>query len=122
MKVLVVDDDEFFRKVYASKLKAEGFEVSTASNGEEALKSVSEEKPDLILLDLIMPQKDGFEVLEDMGKDPDLKKIPVVIFSTLEQKEDVDRAMELGAADYINKSEVNVDDLKSKLSKLLKGG
>jgi two-component system, OmpR family, alkaline phosphatase synthesis response regulator PhoP len=104
--VLVVEDDTFLSSVHKNKLTKEGFETLIAANGEEALKMAAEKKPDIILLDLIMPVKDGFETLEELKKNPSLKNIKVVILSNLSQDEDKKRVLEMGAVDYVVKANV----------------
>ena len=83
MKILIVEDDHFFQKFYSIKFKEASFEVEIAGNGDEALGILKSYKPDVILLDIIMPKKDGFEVLKELQKNNELKKIPVLVFSTL---------------------------------------
>ncbi|HLC94338.1 MAG TPA: response regulator [Patescibacteria group bacterium] len=118
-KILLVEDDVFFQKFYTSKLKEEGMEVYTASNGEEGLQKAREIIPSLIILDIIMPKKDGFEMLKDMSQDSTLKKIPVIIFSTLGQEEDVKKAKQLGALDYVDKSSFDFANLKAKIMNII---
>lgn len=121
MKILLVDDDKFFHNFYAVKLKEEGHQVEVASDGIEGLEKITQFNPDIILLDLIMPQKDGFEFLQDMGKNGSLQKIPVVVFSTLGDQPDVQRAIQLGAKDFVNKSFLDFDGLKAKIAKYAPG-
>ncbi len=111
MRILLVEDDKFFREFYAFKLKEKNLEVGQAGDGEEALKIIPQFKPDIILLDLIMPNKDGFELLQDLRRDTAMSQIPVLIFSTLGQQKDVDRAIQLGAKGYVNKSFFDFDNL-----------
>lgn len=115
-----MEDDAFFQKFYSIELQEKGYEVIVAENGEIGLKKAPEFKPDLILLDIIMPKKDGFEVLKELAKKPALKKIPVLIFSTLGQEKDVEKAKELGAKDYVNKSFFDLDALLTKISEVMK--
>lgn len=103
MKILLIEDDKFFQKFYATKLKENGVEVEVAGDGEEGLSKMRSINPDLILLDLIMPKLDGFAVLTARSQDENLKKIPVIVFSTLGQEKDVQTAQRLGANGYINK-------------------
>lgn len=103
MKILIIEDDKFFQKFYSTKLKEQKQEVEVASDGEEGLIKMRDSKPDLVLLDLIMPKMDGFSVLAARSQDKDLKKIPVIVFSTLGQEKDVEKAQKLGANGYINK-------------------
>lgn len=111
MKILLVEDDNFFREFYSQKLKEKQLNVKIARDGEEGLKLIDEFQPDLILLDLIMPKKDGFEVLEAMNENHLIDTIPVIVFSTLGQEKDVARAKSLGARAYVNKSFFDFDKL-----------
>ncbi len=122
MKILMVDDDAFFRKFYAAKLVAEGYEVDAAANGKEALEYLARQKPDLLLLDLIMPQMDGFEVLKELTKNPAVKpEFPIIVFSTLSQPQDMERARQLGASDFVNKVSLNFSMLIEKIRTYAKG-
>lgn len=103
MKVLIIEDDKVISTVYESELHQENIEVDVAQNGEEGLEKARKSKPDLILLDMILPRKNGFEVLEELKKDKMLNKIPVVVSSALSQKVDIDEAMKLGAYKYLSK-------------------
>jgi two-component system alkaline phosphatase synthesis response regulator PhoP len=100
-KILIVEDDRFLRELIARKLRNEGYEVIEAVDGEEGLKRIKEEKPDLVLLDLILPGIDGFEVLESAKKDSEIASIPVIILSNLGQREEIERGLKLGAIDYL---------------------
>lgn len=119
MKVLIVEDDIFFQKFYSLKLTESGFSVAIASEGQEGLAKARAERPDLILLDLVMPVMDGFTVLSELQKDVNLKTIPVLVFSTLGQEQDVTRAKSLGAKDYVNKTFFDFDSLKNKITFLI---
>jgi len=103
-RVLIVEDDGFLASIYAQKLEVEGYDVSFATNGEDGLKLAQKDQPDIVLLDLLMPKMNGFEVLEKMKGDPELAKIPVLVLTNLGQKEDVERCIKLGAAGYIIKA------------------
>jgi DNA-binding response OmpR family regulator len=120
MKILLVEDDKFFREFYASKLKEKNIEVVTASDGEEGLAKLQTFTPDLVLLDIIMPKKDGFDVLSEMGKLQLLPKIPVLVFSTLGGEKDVEKARMLGARGYVNKSYFDFDKLYARILELSK--
>ncbi|MBI4080646.1 MAG: response regulator [Candidatus Levybacteria bacterium] len=122
MRILIIEDDKFFQNFYALKLTEQGFVIDVASDGEEGLQKLHTTKPDLILLDLIMPKKDGFQILEAMSKDPTLKKIPVLVFSTLGQEQDIEKAKKLGAVDYINKSFFDFTNLIAKINGILQKG
>ncbi|SRR5258708_26977672 len=115
MKILIIDDDNFFQKFYANKLREAGYEVSVASDGEEGWGKIKTASPDLILLDLIMPKKDGFDVLRLIKNDEKIKKIPVIVFSTLDQKEEMEEAKKLGAKEFINKG---IGDFSSTLAQI----
>lgn len=118
MKILLVEDDKFFREFYASKLKEKNLEVVMAADGEEGLAQIQKFTPDLVLLDIIMPKKDGFDVLAEMGRLQLLPKIPVLVFSTLGQEKDVEKARTLGAKGYVNKSFFDFDKLYNRIIEL----
>jgi len=118
MRVLLIEDDKFFQDFYAFKLREKNVEVEVASNGEEGLQKLSEKLPDVILLDLIMPKKDGFEVLQAMTANGLIEKVPVLVFSTLGQEKDVTKATQLGAKGYVNKSFFDFDRLLEKIVEL----
>jgi DNA-binding response OmpR family regulator len=103
-KILIVEDDSFLSEMYATKLELANFEVFIATNGKEALDKMKLNKPDLILLDLLMPQKDGFEVLKEKFVDLEIKEIPVIILTNLSQKEQIKKCYELGAKDFLIKA------------------
>lgn len=120
-RILLVEDDKFLSLALGDKLAREGFTVIKAVNGEEALAKVRLERPDLVLLDLIMPQKTGFEVLADIKLEPSTKNIPVIVLSNLGQEVDIKKAKDLGARDYLVKSDVEmrtvVEKIKAELAK-----
>ena len=115
MKILVIEDDTFFQHFYVAKLREQQFEVEAASNGEEGLEKAQVFMPDIILLDLIMPKKDGFEVLEAIQQDTVLRNIPILVFSTLGSEKDIEKAKQPGAKDYVNKSFFDFDALVAKI-------
>jgi len=119
-KILIVEDDKFLRELIVKKLQKEGYEISEAVDGEEGIKKVKEEKPDLVLLDLILPGIDGFEVLSRTKEDPALSQIPVIILSNLGQKEDVERGLGLGAIDYLIKAHFTPGEIIEKIRAILK--
>jgi two-component system, OmpR family, alkaline phosphatase synthesis response regulator PhoP len=110
-RVIVAEDDQFYANIYKVKLGREGYDVVVANNGIEALKAVAEKKPDLILLDLIMPEKDGFETLQDLRKNPDYKDVKVVVISNLGQEEDIKRAEAMGSNGYFVKTNTSVQEM-----------
>jgi DNA-binding response OmpR family regulator len=115
MKILIVEDDKFLQNVLAKKLTKEGYEVIQAFDGEEGLQQIITQKPDLILLDIILPKKNGFFLLEEIKNDPELSKVPVIIVSALGQAEDINKGMELGAVSYFVKAKISLDDLIKKI-------
>jgi len=96
-KILIVEDEDIIIELLEKKLIQEGYDISIAHNGEEGLKMVKEIKPDIVLLDIVMPKKSGYEVMEEMSKDPELNKIPIIIISNSGQPVELDKAKELGA-------------------------
>jgi len=118
-KILVIEDDKFLRDLLYKKLAEENFSVATALDGEEGLKKIQEENPNLVLLDLILPGINGFEVLKKAKENPATKDIPVIVLSNLGQKEDVERAMKLGAQDYLIKAHFTLEEIVEKIRKRL---
>jgi len=118
--ILIIEDDKFLRELIAKKLTDAGYDSSEAADGEEGLKKIKEEKPDLILLDLILPGIDGFEVLSRTREDPALTSIPVIILSNLGQKDDVERGLKLGAIDYLIKAHFTPNEIIEKIANALK--
>ncbi|OGH14016.1 MAG: hypothetical protein A2687_06135 [Candidatus Levybacteria bacterium RIFCSPHIGHO2_01_FULL_38_26] len=120
MKVLIIEDDLFFQKFYSTKLTEVGFTADVASDGEQGIAKAREFMPDLIILDIIMPKRDGFGFLEDVAQDEGLKKIPILVFSTLGQEQDVQKALSLGAVGYVNKTFFDFDKLKERIEEAIK--
>ncbi|MBU4298698.1 response regulator [Patescibacteria group bacterium] len=118
--ILVIEDDKFLRELIVQKLIKEGYTVSEAIDGEEGIKKIRDEKPSLILLDLILPGIDGFEVLAKTKEDPALSPIPVIILSNLGQKEDVEKGLKLGAIDYLIKAHFTPGEIIEKIKAVLK--
>lgn len=118
--ILIVEDDSFLQGLEAKKLKKEGYEIITASTGEEAIKKISEPNISVILLDLILPNFDGFEILKKIRETDSLKKTPVIVFSNLSEEKDMKKAEELGATDYMIKSNFTLDELITHINKVLK--
>lgn len=118
-KILLVDDTEFYQRAYKNKLMPEGFLVTTAGNGVEALKCLAQEVPDVILLDLMMPVMDGFKVLQAVKADARLKHIPVVIFSAKGVPDEIEKAIKLGASDYLVKSTTTPNKVLEKIKQIL---
>lgn len=118
--VLMIEDDAFLSRIYAQKLDTEGFDVSVASSGEEGLKAAQRAVPVCILLDILLPGMDGFEVLEKLKAEPALAAVPVIVLSNLGQREDVERAMRLGANGYLIKAHALPQDVARKVKEILK--
>lgn len=119
MKILLVEDDKFFQKFYFLKLSEQNIQVDIAGDGGEGILKARQGNPNLILLDLIMPNTDGFSFLEIRQQEEGLKKIPVIVFSTLGQEKDVEKAKLLGATDYINKSFFDFNSMMVKIRQIL---
>lgn len=118
-KILLVEDDKFLRELMSKKLLSLGFEVSTAPDGETGLEMIKSEKPEVVLLDLILPGINGFDVLEKAKKDPKTASIPVVILSNLGQSEDIERGLKLGAKDFLVKAHFTPQEIVNKLKTIL---
>lgn len=108
-KLLIVEDDLFLNKVYKKKLVDAGYEIETLPTGTGVIESLTKSRPDAILLDLIMPEVDGFQVLETLKDKPELASIPVIVLSNLGQDADVKKAKDLGAREYLVKSNVTFE-------------
>lgn len=119
-KILVVEDETFLRNFWENKLDPLNYEVLKAADGKKGLRLAQKEKPNLILLDIIMPDIDGFEVLKKLKEDKKTKKIPVIILSNLGQDEEIRKGLKLGAKGFIVKSDVIPDEVEEKIIKILK--
>lgn len=115
-KILIAEDDNFLVNAYRLKFEKSGFEVQIAFDGNMALEILNKFVPSVILLDLIMPNMDGFSVLAELKKDEKYNKIPVIVTSNLGQKEDIEKAMNLGAKDFFVKSDTSIADIVTKVS------
>jgi len=118
LKVIMIEEDRFLRKIYRNKLSKAGFEFLEATNGEEGLNKIFAEKPDIILLDIILPIKNGFDVLVELKRNPNTKNIPVVILSNLGQHGDIKRGLSLGAEEYFVKTDISLNDVVDKVRDL----
>ncbi len=121
-KILIIEDEAFLSEMYETKFKSLGYEILTADNGQQGLALMHKEKPDLVLLDIIMPVMDGYSVLRAIRSDPQLKKILVVIFSNLGQEEEITKWLQLGADDYLVKSSLTPTQLVEKVESTLAKG
>ena len=120
MKILVVEDESFLLDLYQIKLEQSGFEVIKAGNGKEGMSLVRLEQTNLIFIDIFMPQADGYEMLANIKSDPKTKNIPVIIFSNLSQKEEIEKGLQLGASDFIIKTSVTPSQLEARVKEFLK--
>ncbi len=118
-KITVVEDDKFLRELITQKLSKEGYDISEAVDGEKGIETIKDEKPDLILLDLILPGIDGFEVLARIKSDPGISEIPVIILSNLGQKDDIERGLKMGAKDYLIKAHFTPEEIIKKINTVL---
>jgi DNA-binding response OmpR family regulator len=121
--ILLVEDEELYAKTYKFALEKAGFEIIYALNGEEGLQKMKKDKPDLVLLDLIMPVKDGFEVLEEVSQDEELKKIPIIVLTNLGQASDmstiVSKVVGLGVKNYLVKTDHSMEETIEKIKSVL---
>ncbi|MBI4652655.1 response regulator [Candidatus Kuenenbacteria bacterium] len=120
IKILIIEDDLFLRRLCQKKLEKEGFEVVLAEDGKEGIEQAKKNIPDLILLDIILPNTDGFEVLKILKEETSTKLIPIILLSNLGQKEDIDRGLSLGATDYLIKAHFSPQEIVDKVKETLK--
>ena len=120
--IYLVEDDSFISGMYQTKLRNVGYTVEMAADGEEAWNRLQQDPlPDLVLLDVVLPKKDGFEILEDLRKNEKTKNLPIILLTNLGQKPDVERGIKLGADDYIIKAHYTPSEVMEKIEKLLGG-
>jgi DNA-binding response OmpR family regulator len=119
-KVMVIEDDRFLSSLIKARIEKDGIIVIQSFDGEDAIKRLPEERPDLVILDLIMPKANGFEVLKAISLIPGLERTPVVIVSNLAQDSDIEKARQLGAREYFVKVKISIDDLISKIETLVR--
>jgi DNA-binding response OmpR family regulator len=117
--VLLVEDDVFLANIYKTKFEMEGFKVTVAGDGEVGLQAAKKKDPDVILLDILLPKLDGFAVLEKLKADDGTKNVPVILLTNLGQKDDVDKGLALGAADYLIKAHFKPSETLDKVKKVL---
>ena len=115
MKILIVEDEEILAKVLQEKFEKEDFKTVLAVDGELAISLAKSTRPNLIILDLILPKKSGFEGLKELKDDPELKTIPVIVLSNLGQDEEIKRALALGATDYLVKTQHPIKEVIEKV-------
>jgi DNA-binding response OmpR family regulator len=118
--VLIVEDDSFLANIYKTKFDMEGFKVSVSENGEAGWNDVKKKKPDIVLLDILLPKMDGFAVLEKLKTDADVKNIPIILLTNLGQKDDVQKGLDMGASDYLIKAHFKPSEVVEKVRSVLK--
>jgi len=120
-KIALIEDNADIREMYKMKLELSGYNIITAEDGKEAVKLVKKENPDLVLLDVLLPKKDGFEVLKEIknSKDEKIKSIPIIMLSNLSSREDINEAKKLGASDYFVKAKTSPGEIVEKISGFL---
>ena len=119
-KILIIEDDSFLQGIASTKLEKEGFTVSAAGNSDEATKILAADTPDLVLCDLVLPGTDGFGILKMIRESEKTKTTPVIVFSNLSEDKDIKHAKELGATDYMVKSNFTLDELADRIKEILK--
>lgn len=118
-KILIIEDDSILLKAMQEFLSADGFDVITASDGEEGLRFARSKSPDLVLLDIILPKVNGFEVLKEIKDNPQIKKVPIVLLTNLGGLNDVEKALALGASTYLVKSDYKLEEISQKIRETL---
>ncbi len=118
-KILLVEDDPFLIDIYTTKLKEAGFSIEVAIDGEEAIRKIEEKKPDLVVLDIVLPQMDGWTILREIKSEPKLKNLKVIILSNLGQKEEVEKGMNLGAVKYLIKAHYTPSQVVEEIKKII---
>jgi DNA-binding response OmpR family regulator len=119
-KILLVEDDIFLRQIISKRLLDSGYDVVTVISGKDALGRIVKDKPDLVLLDILLPEMDGFEILKKARENKDISNIPIAVLSNLTQQSDIDKALNLGAVDYFIKSQFTSEEVEEKIKALLK--
>ncbi len=117
--ILFIEDEEALQKTLKGAFEGENYKIVSALNGETGIGLAKTEKPDLILLDLVLPKVDGFDVLKQIKEDTDIKEIPVIVLTNLEAVKDINKALELGATTYLIKADYSLEELIGKIKKAL---
>ena len=117
-KIFIIEDDIFLSDIIARKLAVEGWELSHSLEGERAIQEAEEKQPDVIILDLVLPGLDGFDILKKLKENQRTKNIPVIVLSNLNKKEDIAKAMKLAASSFLVKADVSLDDIVSEMKKV----
>ncbi|MFA6547612.1 MAG: response regulator [Candidatus Magasanikbacteria bacterium] len=120
-KILIVEDDNILAKAFSIALTEDGYDIQVATDGEEAIKKIKQIKPDLVLLDLIIPQKSGEEVLAEIKKDSELKDIPVLVLTVKSDSASISRCVALGVRGYFIKAHYSLEDISKEVKKVLNG-
>ncbi|MEK7090200.1 MAG: response regulator [Patescibacteria group bacterium] len=118
-KILFIEDDPILLKAVSAALEKEGFEVLTATDGETGIKSIEEANPNLVILDIILPKKNGYEIMEYVKLKPELAGIPIVILTNLEGSQDVERMLALGARAFLVKANYTIDEIVKAIKRIL---
>jgi DNA-binding response OmpR family regulator len=118
-KILIIEDDPLIVKIYSTRLKADGYEVFSGENGEEGLKVAYEKHPDLIILDVMMPKVDGFEVLSKLRADQIFATIPILMYSNLNNEEEMKRARNMGVTEFLVKANLSPTQMVTKIKQYL---
>ncbi|TAN57746.1 response regulator transcription factor [Patescibacteria group bacterium] len=116
-KIMIIEDDRFITQVYSTKLKEVGFDLAMVADGRDAVPAILNEKPDLVILDLMLPGKSGFDILRERMNSDELKKVPVIVITALAQSKEREMALSLGAQDYIIKSDHSIQEIMQKILK-----
>ncbi|HEY4495753.1 MAG TPA: response regulator [Candidatus Paceibacterota bacterium] len=119
MKVLIIEDDKFMAESLAKKFKENGFALGHLENGEKVVEETIAQKPDVIILDILLPGKNGFEVLKELKEKEETKNIPVIIVSNLGSKDDLEKGRQLGVADFMIKATVTPEEIVEKAKKIV---
>jgi len=119
IKILLVEDDPFLLSMYATKFETENFEVIVAEDGDKGLKLAIQELPNIILLDVLLPKKDGFEVLKELKSNKATSNIPVILLTNLSQKSEIEQGLSMGVEDYLIKAHFMPTEVVEKIKKIL---
>lgn len=119
-QILLVEDDPFLIDIYSQKLEKAGFKIEVVKNGENALQVLQKRKPDLLVLDIVLPGIEGWEILRKIKKDPHLSDLKVMVLSNLGQKEEVEKGLKLGADKYLIKAHYTPSEVVKEIKKILK--
>ena len=119
IKILIAEDDKFLKELYSLTFSNGPYDFSITSNGKEFLEKIKNFLPDIIIIDLIMPVMDGFDLIKSLKTNPEYKEIPIIVASSLGQSDDINKAIKLGASDYLVKSDIKATDITEKIKAIL---